>query len=145
MDFHPSQGSEITWLGLTSQANGSEPSALPWSGDVPNRLDAGEVWPEFSAAWWQKCPGTLERCPGGGIWPHTIAKSSDLIWLLVTGSCVPAKEKKPYTIYQDSRNSTKQSKTIVNTSCRYHFLELTFWASFRKTNSAVKEMCSYIT
>jgi len=34
----------------TSQANGSELSALPWSGDVPNRLDAGKVWPEFSAA-----------------------------------------------------------------------------------------------
>ena len=30
-------------LVLTNQANGSEPSALPSSGDIPNRLDTGEV------------------------------------------------------------------------------------------------------
>jgi len=50
MDCCPSQSSKIILLVLTSQANGSELSALPWSEDVPNRLDAGKVWPEFSAA-----------------------------------------------------------------------------------------------
>lgn len=108
-------------------------------------------WRWKSVAWVLSCliTGMSRYSRALSQWRNLTTFNSEQQWLdMVVGdnflwSC--KNEKKHYTIYQDSRHSTKQSITIINTSPKYHLLELTFWTSFRKTNSAVKDMNSYIT